>query len=156
MVISSCLFLVEVSSAENGIVKTSRGLYVNDENRDRYWVKSRRLYHEYPDKEQRLKKSACVTVKFTIREDGNVYDPSVVAIYPEANGRFENASIRAIKKSKYKPSKMNPEKLPIITTHTFNFIIAEGTKKAHRAKLAVLEKEFDAVCKVDFVLKGKE
>ncbi|MFL0800791.1 MAG: energy transducer TonB [Agarilytica sp.] len=148
-----CFFQIDVSIAESGVLLTSKGLYVNEDKRDNYWVKYRQMHQQYPKKELSLKKEACVTVMFTIGKDGNVYDPSVVAIYPESNGRFEKTSIRAIKRSKYKPSSMNVERAPIITTHTFNFVVAEGTKKVYRERLDELQKAFDAVCKVDFVLK---
>lgn len=148
----SSLISGDVYSVE-GEVQTSKHLYVNEDSRDKYWLKLRELDPKYPALELKLKKSACVTVMFTIDKKGNVLKPSVAAIFPEENAHFENISVRTMKKFKYKPSDTNVERKEIITTHTFNFVIAEGTKRAYEKIWAELEQDFEDVCRVEFTLK---
>lgn len=148
----SSLISCELYSAD-GEVQVGNKLYVNEDSLDRYWLKSREADPKYPKKESWLKKSACVTIMFTIREDGNVYKSKVVAVYPEKNAHFEKSALKVMKRFWYKPSTTNVDRKEVITTHTFNFIISEGTKRQFRKNWAELEKKFEYVCHVEFEIK---
>lgn len=131
-------------------------IYVNESNRDYYWKKYRGLEAEYPKIELRFKKSACVTVMFTITKEGRVYNPSVVSIYPEDNGRFRKSALRAIKKYRFKPSDINADKKSIVTTQVFRYIASDQpTDRSHTKMAADLEKEFESACEVVFEKKPK-
>lgn len=146
--IAFVLFSEKSMSEEVGVMVGDK-VYVNIENRDKYWATYRRMMPVYPPTEQKRKQSACVAVMFTIGKDGNVYDPSVVGIYPGRHGRFENESIKTIKRFKFKPSKINPHRQEVVTTHTFTFIIEEGTKRMQEKRWAELEPKFSAACNID-------
>lgn len=128
-------------------INTDGKLFVNGENKVGYWKSHRRPQTVYPEKEYMLKKSACVTVLFTVGSDGNVYDPEIVRNYPDDRWRFNKSAIKTIKKFKFKPSDANAQRTPIRTTHTFNFIIAEG--KAYQKASAELERQFEVGCYID-------
>ncbi len=75
----------------------------------------------YPIKQVMNKTEGWVKVQFTVNEFGNVVDASVIEAEPAR--LFNNAALKAIKKSKFKPLKIDGIATAQTATQTFEFKI---------------------------------
>ncbi len=73
----------------------------------------------YPPQAARRKLSGYVIVEFTIRPDGTVTNPKVVAAEPQRV--FDSAALRAIKRWKFKPKLVDGKAVVQYASQKFNF-----------------------------------
>ncbi|MFK7954534.1 MAG: TonB family protein [Lysobacterales bacterium] len=87
-----------------------------------YWEWSRNDPPQYPRKAYRSGITGHVSVFYTINSKGRIEDVKIVESQPE--GVFDKATLKALKKVRFRPSKSNQNRQPVRVPFTMKFRVS--------------------------------
>jgi TonB family protein len=84
---------------------------------NKYWQLDKRLWLDIPYLVVKLGTAGCVSIEFTITQDGKAQKSEIIYSYPE--GVFDKAAIKAISKRRWSATAVNQSKRPVKTSTVF-------------------------------------